>query len=250
MPTRIPLSLFLLVGVLFTGVPAKAAITTVSASPEQAIAQQGIAETLGKIAVEQPTSTAATLTLKDLPPGFTELPPELSSVLSSRLEVLTQQLGQANLKPENFFAFVDPQDFQIILGFTSQLPNQPEQASFDTSVQQLQQPEVQQRMMSRLQESIKSMGPIKVTEYKTLPGLNDVANASTGITMGLEAQGQPLRLDFATFRRNSVGAFTAVMYPNGAQPKLAVGEVARKLDGRIVQVSADTKASTSASAAQ
>jgi len=249
MPTRTPLSLFLLLGVLFTGVPAKAAITTVSASPKQAIAQQGIAETLLQIAVEQPTSTAATLTLKDLPPGFTELPPDLSSVLSSRLEVLTQQLGQANLKPENFFAFVNPQDFQIILGFTSQLPNQPEQASFDTSVQQLQQPEVQQQMSS-LQESIKSMGPIKVTEYKTLPGLNDVANSSTGITMGLEAQGQPLRLDFATFRRNSVGAFTAVMYPNGGQPKLAVGEVARKLDGRIVQVSADTKGSASASAAQ
>ena len=246
MPQSIPLGLCLLFSILVAGVPAKAVMTTSpTVSPGQPIAQEGIAEAILQVAAEQPASTAATVTLKDLPPGFTELPPELSATLSSRLDVLAQQLGRGNLKPENFFAFVNPQDFQIVLGFTSQLSNQPEQASFDANMQQLQKPDVQQQMLSQLQEKLKQAGEIQVTDYRTLPGLNDVANASTGITLGLKTKGQPLRLDFAAFRRNSVGAFTAVMYANGGQPKVAVGEVARKLDSRIVQLSANTNASPS-----
>lgn len=235
---RIPLSFCLLFGVLVAGVPAKAAMTmAATASPTQAIAKVGIADLL-KLAVE-PTPAASTLTLKDLPPGFTELPPEISAALSSRLDVLSQQIGPGNLKPENFFAFVNPQDFQIVLGFTSNIPNQPEQASFDASMQQLSKPEVQQRMLSQLQEGVKKLGEIKVTDYRTLSGLNNLANASAGITLGLEMRGQPLRVDCATFRRNSTGAFTAVMYPSDTKPKIAVAEVAQKLDGRIVQLPTD-----------
>lgn len=240
MPKRIPLRFFLLFSVVLAGIPAQAAMNTAPATSQtMPIAQQGIATTLLQMAAEQPAATAA-LTLQDLPSGFTELPPEIAASLSSRLEMLSQQLGQGKMKPENFFAFVNPTNFQIVLGFTSKIPNQPEQESFDANLQQLQKPEVQQQMLSQLQERVKKLGDIKVTEYKTLPEMNSVANASTGITMALEMKGQPLRLDCAAFRRNSVGAFTAVMYPNGEQPKLALGEVARKLDGRIVQIPAST----------
>ncbi len=225
-------------GVFVVGFPAKAAMKIAPTDQAQAQVKLGIADSFLKLAVE-PTSAASTLTLQDLPPGFTELPPEISAALSSRLDVLSQQLGQGNLKPENFFAFVNPQDFQIVLGFTSKIPEKPQQASFDASMQQLSKPEVQQRMLSQLQERIKKIGEIKVTDYRTLPGLNNLANASTGITLGLEMKGQPLRVDCATFRRNSTGAFTAVIYPNGKPPKVAVGEVAQKLDGRIVQLPID-----------
>lgn len=203
-------------------------------TPTRAIAKLGITDTILKLAAE-PTPAATSLTLKDLPSGFTELPPEISAALSSRLDVLSQQIGQGTLKPENFFAFVNPQNFQIVLGFTSNIPDQPQQASFDANMQQLSKPEVQQQMLSQLQERLKKLGEVKVTEYRTLPGLNDLANASTGLTLGLETRGQPLRVDVAAFRRNSTGAFTAVMYPLGKQPQVNVGDVARKLDGRIVQ---------------
>jgi hypothetical protein len=236
MAKRISVSFCLLTGVIFTWVPAQAAMTTaLTESRTQLLAHPGIAETIVQIATEQSVSTTATLTLEDLPPGFTELPPELATQVASRLDILRQQLGQGNLKPENFFTFVNPQNFQIVLGFTGKLPNKPEQASFDSSLQQLQQAEAQQQMLSQLQEKLKAFGEIKVTDSGTLPGLNDVANASTGLTLGLEMQGQPLRMDLAAFRRNTVGAFTAVMYAKGGQPAVAVGDVARKLDGRIVQ---------------
>lgn len=230
------MSFCLLTGVIFAWVPAQAAMTTaLTESRTQLLAHPGIAESIPQIVTEQSVSTTATLTLEDLPPGFTELPPELATQVASRLDILTKQLGQGNLKPENFFTFVNPQNFQIVLGFTGKLPNKPEQASFDSSLQQLQQAEAQQQMLSQLQEKLKAFGEIKVTDSGTLPGLNDVANASTGLTLGLEMQGQPLRMDLAAFRRNTVGAFTAVMYAKGGQPAVAVGDVARKLDGRIVQ---------------
>lgn len=244
MPKRIFLRLCLLSSLVFAGVPAQAAMTTVP-SPRDRITQPGTVKTLPQIAAEEPASAQVALTLEDLPPGFTALPPELAATVASRLDVLKQQLGQGNMKLENFFAFVNPQNFQIVLGFTGKLPTQPEQASFDASLQQIQQPDVQQRMVGQLQNQLKSFGEVKVTEYKALPGLNNLANASTGMTMGLEMQGQPLQMDLAAFRRNGVGAFTAVMYAKGEKPALAVGDVAQKLDGRIVKLSPDTGGSSS-----
>jgi hypothetical protein len=241
----IPLSLCLLSAVIFIGVPAQAKTTVAStASPTTLVAQQGVAQSLLQLTAEQPASAQATLTLADLPPGFTQLPPELAAAIASRLDALRQQLGQENLKPENFFAFVNQQNFQVVLGFTGKLPDQPAQTSLDTSLKRLQQPEVQQKMMSQLQEKLKGMGRIKVTEYKALPEFNNVANASTGMALGLEIQGQPIHLDFTAFRRNSVGAFTAVMYANGKQPAITLGDLAQKLDGRIVNLSADARRSS------
>jgi len=226
-------SLFLLLGFSLAGVPTQATIATVPTASHT----QFIAQAVPQPASEPSTETAATLALEDLPPGFTKLPPEISAQLASRMSSLGQQLGQGGLKPENFFAFVNPQKFQIVLGFTTKLPDQPAQASFDSSIQQLEKPEFQQRMQSLLQEQLKTLGGAKVTECKALPGLNNLANASTALTIGLSMRGQPLRMDVAAFRRNAVGAFTGVMYGNEAPPEVGVGDVARKLDGRLVKLS-------------
>ena len=241
MPKRLSLSLSLLTSVILAGVPAQAATPTAPTVSQQ---QPTTTQIISPIAAEQQATPQAALTLEDLPPGFTELPPEVATTIASRLDVLRQQLGQNSLQPENFFAFVNQQNFQIVLGFTGKLPNQSEQASFDANLQQQQKPEVQQMMLSQLQEKLKEFGGLKVTEYTALPELNNLANASTGLTMAMEMQGQPLRVDFAAFRRNNVGAFTAVMYPtNGGQPTAAIGDVAQKLDARILQLSADANRS-------
>ncbi|MEW6492117.1 MAG: hypothetical protein AB1589_06155 [Cyanobacteriota bacterium] len=241
MAKKISLSLCLFLGVIVNGIPAQATITkapTVSQSPLSA--QSGIAPTLLQLVAQQAApAQPATLTLEDLPPGFTELPPELAAKIASRLEVLREQMGQGNMKPENFFAFVNPKTFQVVLGFTGKFPNEAQQTSFDTNLQQLHQPEAQERTLSLLQENLKAFGSIKVTEYRALPELNNLANASTGIALALEMHNQPLRLDLAAFRRNSMGAFTGVMYANGQQPVIAVADVAQKLDHRLEQLSSD-----------
>lgn len=210
----------------------------------QPIAQQGIAEIIAQNAAELTASEQATLTLEDLPSGFAELPPELAAEVASRLDTLREQLGQNSLKPDNFFAFVNQQNFQLVFGFTGKIPDQAGQASFDASLQQFKQPEAQEQMVSQLRERLKNFGEIKITEYGAIPELNALANASTGLTLGLEMQKQPLRLDFAAFRRNSVGVFTAVMYAKGEQPAIGVEGVAQKLDDRIVKSSTDANGSS------
>lgn len=236
MAKRTSLSWCLLLAVIVAGVPAQATMTTApTVSQPPLTAQHGIAKTLLQLAAEPSAPAQATLTLEDLPPGFTELPPELAANIASRLDVLGQQLTTGTMKPENFFAFVNPENFQIVLGFTGKLPNQAQQASFDTSLQQFKQPEVQQRTLSLLQDQLKTFGQVKVTECRAIPELDNLANASTGFAVGLEMRSQPLRLDLAAFRRNGTGAFTGVMYATGDRPAVAVGNVARKLDSRIEQ---------------
>ncbi|HEY9653336.1 MAG TPA: hypothetical protein V6C95_21935, partial [Coleofasciculaceae cyanobacterium] len=67
MAKRIAFSLCLLTSVILAGVPAQAA--TVPQAP--LIAQSGIAVVVPQIAAEPSVSEPATLTLQDLPPGFT-----------------------------------------------------------------------------------------------------------------------------------------------------------------------------------
>jgi hypothetical protein len=185
----------------------------------------------------QPTSSAVKLTVEDLPPGFQELPPEVTAQIATRLEAFRKQLAQANIKPEDFFAFINPETFQLVMGVTGELPDQAAQTKFDNNVQQFQKPEVQQQLLSQLQASLKSFKGIEVLDYKPLPALNNVANASTGFSLGLKMQDQPLQIDMATFRRNRAAAFTAVMYMNGETPQVGVKDLATKLDNRIVKAS-------------
>lgn len=243
MAKKISFSLGLLLGVIVHGIPAQATITTAPTLSQSPLsAQSGIATTLLQVAAESAApAQQATLTLEDLPPGFTELPPELAAKIASRLEIIREQMGQGNMNSENFFIFVNPKTFQIVLGFTGKFPNEVQQTSFDTNLQQLHQPEVQQRTVSLLQENLKSFGSIKVTEYRELPELNNLGNASTGIALALEMQNQPLQLDLAAFRRNSTGAFTGVIYANGQQPGVAVADLAQKLDRRVEQLSSDVR---------
>lgn len=229
---RISLSLGLLSGILFTGNPVNADIPLTPVSPASSTVPQTISQAS--------TSSNIKLLLEDLPEGFQELPPELTTSLASQFRLLTQQFQEANLNPENLFAFVNPESFQIVLGFTSPLSSEQDWVNFDTNVQQLQQPEIQQLLVSQLKQRLQGMGEINVLEYKPLPQLNNFADTSTGFTLGIDMEGTPLQLDMATFRRGGMIAFTGVMYLNGQMPLIQVGDVAQKLDSRIVQRSAQS----------
>jgi len=179
----------------------------------------------------------AVLTLQDLPPGFKELPPEITAQIQTQFDILSTQLAKAGLKPEKYFAFVNPDNLQLVVGFTGVIPNQSDRANFDSTLKQMQQPEYQQQMITQIRQSIKPDQSIQIQEYATSPTANNIAETSTGMTVTVNMQGQPLRLDLAAFRRSNVGAFTAIMYRSGEKPTVNVDDVARKLDTRIVQTS-------------
>lgn len=182
----------------------------------------------------------AVLTAQDLPPGFKELPPEVAAQVQTQFSVLSSQLAKAGMKPEKFFAFINQETLQMVVGFTGLIPNQSDRANFDSTLKQMQQPEYQQQMMNQIRQSIQSNQGIKIVDYGMIPSANNIAETSSGMTVGIDMEGQVLQLDLAAFRRSNVGAFTAIMYRKGAQPTINLDAVARQLDTRIVQTASDT----------
>lgn len=174
-----------------------------------------------------------TLSLEDLPAGFHLLPPKFTAQIAQQLVALGQQLGQGSIDPDNLFAFIHPQSFQIILGFTGEVENAEMQAKFDNNMLSLQQPEMQQQMLSQMQQQLSAAGGVDVIDFASVPELNNIADASGGFTIGLNVQGQPFRMDLASFRRNNVTAMTAVMYLEPMGAMLPVRDVASTLDGKI-----------------
>ena len=186
---------------------------------------------------EQPAS-AVTLTVQDLPDGFQEVPPQIKQQIATWMEPFRQLLAKGNIPLSNFFAFANLEKFEVIFGFTTILPDQPlALATFDTALQQLQQTADRQQLISKIRERLQFGQVIEFVEYEALPELNNLANASTGLTLAGSLQGRPVRIDVAGFRRNAVGAFTAVFHTDGAKPVVAVKDVVSKLDDRILQFS-------------
>jgi len=229
MPKKLPLTLCLLTGVILSGTMACTAI-------QKPVAHSEIADSDNSpIIAQQISSSAAILTLEDLPPGFQQLPPALVSQLASQFKAFSQQLAPGDLNPDNFFAFLNPATFQVVLGFTGDVPEQSEQINFDTNLQKLEDPQAQEQVVDLLTEKLNEFGGIQIENYAPIPEMKTVADASAGMTMLVNMQGQPLRLDMASFRRNDVVAFTGVLYPNEQESLVQVGELANKLDERIVK---------------
>lgn len=183
-----------------------------------------------------PATTAPILTLQDLPPGFYEVPPQIKQRLADWLEPFKQVLGRANLPLNNFFAFVNLEKFEVVFGFTGILPNQQlALGAFDAALGRLRQTTGggQQQLVSQVRERLQTVLGVELVEYRTLPELNNLANASAGMSLALRLRGQPIRVDVAGFRRNTVGAFTAVLYLDGRQPIAPARTLVTKLDNRI-----------------
>lgn len=156
--------------------------------------------------------------MQDLPPGFVEMPP-------AELGLAAEDLSQEGFVVDDLFVFLDSEHFELILGFTVLIPGRLEQVAFDLI---LQQPDF------IVESFIGGMGT-EMLEQEALPGLDDIGDASTGLTVVAEAEGIPMRIDGVLFRRGSVGVFLFVLYLDGDVPVVSVDELARKLDSRIVE---------------
>lgn len=69
------------------------------------------------------------LTLQNLPAGFTEMPPATIKNIVSRIP---------NFKPASVFGYYknDDEQFQVVTGFTAQLPNRSDRAKFDAEIRE------------------------------------------------------------------------------------------------------------------
>jgi hypothetical protein len=167
-----------------------------------------------------PDLSKAVLTQDDFPIGLIEIPLD-------ELGLSGDDLSGDGFKFESFFAFLEASKFQFIMGFTTLLSAELEQGGFDLF---LTHPEVMIGLVAT------NMGATGISEEEELAGLDDIGDASAGLTMVVDLEGIPMRMDMAVFRRNIVGAIAVVIYAEGGVPVVPVGDVARKLDARIVEI--------------
>ena len=234
MTKKLPLLLSLLTSIVLTGSYSKGAIA-------QPTNQAKIFTTPIQLAATNPQiKPGVKLTVQDLPAGFQPLSPEVATVIATQLETFKGKLNLANIKTEDVFAFINPDTLQVIVGMTANLPQQTDQARFDASLKDLQKPAVQEQMVAELKQQLKSLPqvPVQVVDYKTLTNMNKLATTSTGLQVGVNIIGQSVNMDLGVFRREKVGALTAVLYMKGDQPALSIKDAAGKLDSKIIQSTA------------
>lgn len=159
------------------------------------------------------------ITLQDLPSGFEEIPP-------ATFGLTKETMNQGLFKVESLFAFLDSNNFEIIMGFTSLLPTKIDQAGFDLS---LGQPDFLLDMF------IGGMGEVDILEKGEITGLDNIGDKSVALTVVANVEGSPapMRIDLVVFRRDKVGAFIFVMYLEDKIPPAKIGDVANKLDKHI-----------------
>ena len=166
-----------------------------------------------------PDLSNVVLTLEDLPSGFEAMPPV-------ELGFTEEDLSQDGFTVESLFVFLEAEHFELVMGLTALVATRLEQAGFDVA---LRQPDFV------LDSLIGGMGATDILEQKDLPDLDDIGDASVGVTVAADMEGIPMRMDIVPFRRDVVGAFILVMYIDGDVPIVPIGDVARMFDERIVE---------------
>jgi len=162
----------------------------------------------------------AVLTLKDLPSGF-------EAIALDEFGLSKEDLNVEGFTVDEIFAFMGYDPFEMIMGFTTLLPTDHDQAGFDVA---LGQPEF------LMDTFILGMGATEVQGQKELTHLNNIGDASVGFTMIADMGGIPMRMDMVVLRRDVAGAFLFVFYIDGTVPVITIDEVSGKMDDRFVEV--------------
>ena len=166
------------------------------------------------------------LTSQDLPAGFIKMPLDtLKNVVS----------GIPNFKPASVFGYYknDDKQFQVVTGFTTQLPNQIDRAKFDAEIRE-------EIFAQQFSQSLNSSN--KEFQFANLTALtleDKIGEVSSGWTTEGKVRGVPINVELALFRRGKIGSFVAIMYLNGSKPAVTISEAARQLDKHIMAIQPD-----------
>lgn len=179
---------------------------------EEAVSQESL------ILAQAATWADITLRLEDLPQGFQAMP-------QAELAELKQELSQLELDFENIFVFVAHQPFQLIMGITTRLETAQQRTQFDAL---LRDP---QKLRSLLAEGLEVTG-----EPSTLNNINNIGDVATGVSFQVDLDQLLGRLEILGFRKNQMGAFVYVLYPDERRPLYPIAQVGRLLDRRAQEV--------------
>jgi tetratricopeptide (TPR) repeat protein len=154
------------------------------------------------------------ITLQELPEGFVESSP-------GELGLAMPDLGRELLLLSQF-AFVNEDDFEIIVGFVAEFNDPEDLEAFDEDLDNL----------SELALSVVGLARGDATT-RLLRGLNNVGDDSGGVTFVVTTEDTNRRMDVVMFRRGEMVAFVYVVYLDRTVPVIPFGEISQRLDERV-----------------
>jgi hypothetical protein len=159
---------------------------------------------IGTQAVEAlPDLSEAILTATDLPNGFMDVPPEMFGLGEGG-----ETLGGDVM--ESVFAVWCEEPTEMIWGFTVLLPTKADRAQADEDMHQTE------ALLTEISQGLGATG-MDILEQPRLSGFKTVGDTSVELTMVVDVEGTPMRLDMYSFRRGAAGAYLFAMYPNNVR---------------------------------
>lgn len=179
---------------------------------------------------EEPTAEPTPVPDMDLsglvltPEDFPEV--NFSQVSLDEMGMSVDDLNSKEFSVESFFALLEPTNFEMVMGFTTQLNSLLKRTGFDLS---LHKPE------TLLKAFLGGTGETDISQMEELPEFKDtVGDSSAGMTVVADMEGMGMRMDVVVFRRKSIGSLVIAMYLDGQEPPVSLMEAATKFDEKIV----------------
>lgn len=202
---------------------------------QKSIANPGVASSKTQLADILPVAadlSNVVLTLRDLPPGFTE---------ASSLGSLKNLFQNSDFKPASVFAYqkVDDKQFQLLIGFTIQLSDPMQQAKFDKGIREGSAAKELSKNLNSNSKSLKSNKEWQLTNPTALTLQDNTGELSSGWRSQGKLENIPINLDMVMLRRGKIGFFMSILYYDGTKPTITISDAARKLDSGMMQLKPD-----------
>ncbi len=159
-----------------------------------------------------PALSAKVLQPEDLSAYFAQVDPEAFGM----------DMFSGEFVPDEAVAYLS---FEMVMGFTLSAESKLEQATIDAA---LEDPKI---LIEEFMGSSNMFADAE--EYEELPGLDDIGDASRGITMLTNMGDIKARADFVVFRQESIVAMAFNLYYQEQQPLVSIGYIGRKFNKRI-----------------
>jgi hypothetical protein len=185
------------------------------------------AENSGSTATEVPTATLAPEVVPDLSTArisLDELPKGFKEIATDELLTAQKASGNDEFAPDGFFAFVNANDFHLILGMDFLLIDAVDKLGFNLALRDAE---------NSLKEFAGAMGGQNVREAKILEGLDTLGEKQTAMTMLADVEGVPMRVNAVMFRRDTVGGLLFSMTVEGQPENISLQELGKLFDQHI-----------------
>ena len=169
-----------------------------------------------EVPAKLPDLATARIPVYDLPNGFEELSTE-------EFDTTFPVAGQ-EYEPQAVFAYVNGSEFQMVLGMNFLLTEVLERTGFDLA---LSQPEL------ILKEIASQMEGDNVRKEEVTKVLDGVGETQVAMTMVVDLEGLPMRVNIGMFRRDMVGGMIMSMTMLGQPESISLRELGQLFDKRI-----------------